>query len=265
MSVLAFDTETTDRKEGREIIEAAWIAIAADVGLMGNEPDRIPAVLQPAEIFCCRYRPTKPINFGALAVHHILPEELTECPPSSSFTLPEGVEYLIGHSCDFDWEAAGSPDVKRICTLAMSKHLWPQADSHSQSALLYQLLGMTPDTRALLQGAHSALTDARNNLLLLAAILEAKPDIKTWSALHAYSEDCRIPLYCPMKRWEGQLLTEMEDGAISWCLRQDFIDPWYRKGLERVVEQRQREYEEQRAARRRPLSETSSEDDGIPY
>lgn len=250
MKVLIFDTETTDKKEGREIIEAAWITIAADVGLMGNEPDRIPAVLQPAEIFCCRFRPAKPINLGAMAVHHILPEELKECPPSNSFSLPKDVQYLCGHSVDFDWEAVGSPDVKRICTLAMSKHIWPNADSHSQSALLYQLLGTIPSTRALLREAHSALADARNNLTLLAAILQAKPEITTWSALHAYSDECRIPLTCPFKRWDGMLLEDMDDGAIGWCLRQDFIDPWFRKGLERVVEKREQDYQKRWAAER---------------
>lgn len=253
--ILVFDTETTDKKEGREIIEAAWIEIAADVGLLGNEPDRIPAVLQPKNIFSARYKPEKPIGYGAMAVHHILPLELDGCPPSASFALPEGVEYLCGHNVDFDWESAGSPDAKRICTLAMSKHLWPETDSHSQSALLYQLLGATPSTRKLLKDAHSALADAHNNLTLLKLILAQKPDITTWSALHAYSDECRIPLYCPMKRWEGQLLTEMDDGAINWCLRQDFIDPWYRKGLERVME-----------ARYPPRPRRAQlEDDDIPY
>jgi exodeoxyribonuclease X len=254
--IYILDTETTDKKPGREIIEAAWIALAPDVGLMGEELDRIPAALEPKQIFFCRYRPTKPINLGAMAVHHILPDELVDCRPSVSFGLPADAEYIIGHNIDFDWEAAGSPDVKRIDTLSMAKHLWPKADSHSQSALLYQLLGATASTRRMLKDAHSALADAHNNLTLLQAILAQKPDIRTWSALHAYSEVCRIPLYCPLKRWEGLLLSEMDDGAIGWCLRQDFIDEYFRKGLEKVMEERY-------PPRRRHIEE--DEDDEVPF
>ncbi len=165
-----------------------------------------------------------------------MPEELTDCPPSASFFLPDGVEYLCGHKTDFDWEAIGSPDIKRICTLAMSQHVWPDADSHSQSALLYQLLGPTPGTRRLLKDAHSALTDASNNLKLLSLILAQKPDIKTWAALYAYSEKCRIPLCFSFGKFKGKLISDIrkaDRGYINWCLNQDFVrdDPYLRKAL----------------------------------
>jgi hypothetical protein len=30
----------------------------------------------------------------------------------------------------------------------------------------------------------------------------------------------------------------LDDGFIDWCLRQDFIDPYYRKGLACVIDKR---------------------------
>src|SRR6218665_2225992 len=48
--------------------------------------------------------PKKPIELGALATHHILDEELADCPPASGFSLPPGTEYLIGHDVDYDWQ-----------------------------------------------------------------------------------------------------------------------------------------------------------------
>ena len=236
MTALIFDTELTDRKEG-EIIEAAWLRFS-DTDLFPGS-DRIPEGLEVADGFYGRFKPTKPVTFGSMAVHHILPAELEGLPPSSAFTLPADTTYLIGHSIDTDWIAAGSaPHVKRICTHALSQHLWPDATGFSQVALLYMLLGASPSTRDIVRHAHGADVDVRNNLILLKHILRAKPEISTWSALWEYSEECRIPYYCPLKRWEGLKLEEMDGGAVSWCLNQSWLDPYFRKGLERVRAQR---------------------------
>lgn len=168
-------------------------------------------------------------------------------PPSSEAVLPNGCTYLIGHNCDFDWQALGSPDVKRICTYAMAQHVWPEADSYSQTALVYMLLGANPGARELLKDAHSAINDCRNNLTLLAHILRAQPEIKTWSALHDFSEDCRIPLKMPITKARGELLTEIDDGLLDWCLRQHWLPdehPYLYKGLTREYERRNKAWEE---------------------
>jgi exodeoxyribonuclease X len=242
MSAYFFDVESTDRQPPLEIIEAAWLRMQSSEDLAGAS-DAIPLVwhLEPWEQ---RYKPAKPSTFGAMAVHHILPHELEGCPPSSSFSLPADAEYIVGHNIDFDWQAAGSPPVKRICTYAMSKWIWPEATDYSQSALIYMLLGSTVEVRQLLSGAHSAMNDVRVNSMLLDKILAAKPGILTWSALWVFSEECRIPRTCPMKKYEGVLLDDLDEGFIHWCLRQDFIDPYYRLGLERVLSKRYSETDE---------------------
>jgi exodeoxyribonuclease X len=262
MSIYIFDTETTDRKEG-EIIEAAWSRLA-----LGAWPDRIPPYLPVEELFVQRYKPAKVVTFGAIAVHHILPSELEEFAPSSSFSLPNDAEYLIGHSIDFDWTAAGSPpNVKRIDTHALAQHVWPDATGYSQVALLYMLLGANESTRELVKGAHGAAADVFLNRTLLQHILDVRPAITTWSALHAYSEECRIPLTCPLKRWDGVLLEDMDSSSIGWCLRQDWLDPYFRIGLERVVEKREAEYRELYAPRSAPAAATAdtAQQDNLPF
>lgn len=239
-----FDTETTDKDDDREIIEAAWIR-PIDVGDLAGPSDQIPRPLLPeieapndGLMFEQRYKPTRPIGLGAMAVHHILPSELEDCPPSSQFALPADVEYIVGHNVDFDWQAAGRPDVKRICTDAMARYVWPDADSYSQSALLYMLLGATSETRARLRNAHSALTDAENCAVLLEYILDARPEITTWSQLYAYSEQCRIPRVCPIGKHKGMPLDELVDydpNYVDWMLRQDWLDAYLRKGLEQAI------------------------------
>jgi len=121
---IIFDVEATDKNDA-VIIEAASLDVTSLSPLDVGNP------------WVQRYNPGKPISLGALATHHIMDEELVSCPPSTSFKLPAGTKYLIGHNIDFDWVAIGSPEVKRICTLALARSLWPDLDSHTQSALLY--------------------------------------------------------------------------------------------------------------------------------
>jgi exodeoxyribonuclease X len=241
MTVLILDTEATDKEPGRELIEAAWVSIRPVEDLGGVNPDIIAVPIVLDGEFCQRYKPQQPSKFGALAVHHILPEELEYMPPASSFELPAGVTYLIGHSIDSDWETIGKPDIKRICTLAMARSLWPKADSHSQSAMLYMLNGATVETRRMLKDAHSAAADVRNNLILLEYILAAKPEIRTWSALWAFSEEARIPTVMFMGRNKGEPISSLDSGEARWYLERDFIDEYQRKALTRELDRRRSE------------------------
>lgn len=235
--VIIFDTETTDNRDhpDREVIEAAWIALHGGQ----DDPDGLSVLsLHRGDSSRKLYKPSKPCSFGSLAVHHILPSDLEGCDPSSSFALPPGVQYLIGHSIDFDWESIGKPDVKRICTHAMSKAVWPTADSHSQSALLYMLEGVNAATRDQLRNAHSALTDCHNNYTLLRHILAAKPDITSWSALYAFSENARIPTHMPMGRNKGTPITQIESGEMEWYLDRRVGDPYMWKAFEAELDRR---------------------------
>lgn len=88
MTAYIFDSETTGLNNP-ELVEAAWLQLGAVLAVTGE--------------FLQRYKPSKPIELGALATSHILDEELVECPPHDSFKLPEDATYLIGHNVDYDW------------------------------------------------------------------------------------------------------------------------------------------------------------------
>lgn len=238
MTAYIFDTEATD-KDAPEIIEAAWIRMPVVADLVGPS-DRIDVgPLSPYQTYEERFRPARSISFGAMAVHHILPQDLIGSRPSTAFELPADVEYLVGHSIDFDWQAAGSPShVKRICTHALAQHLFADSDSLSLSALLYFTGGPTDYVRSLVKQAHGAMQDCWNVMHLLREILAKRPDVQTWSQLWELSEQYRVPLKMPLGRNRGALLTEIEDSEIRWYLRQDWIDPYFRKGLIQVLRSR---------------------------
>lgn len=210
-----FDTETT-RIDSPEIIEAALISVT-------DLPDlAIEAHTQAL------YRPSGAISLGAMAVHHIMEEDLVNCPPSNSFRLPEQTRYLIGHNVDFDWRAAGSPaGVKRICTLALCRSLFPEADSHSLGAMMYLL--HRESAREMVKGAHSALMDCLMCRQILLAILPLA--VTTFEELWQVSEAARVPKIMPFGKHKGIPIGQLPADYRRWLLGQSDIDPYLRQAL----------------------------------
>jgi exodeoxyribonuclease X len=140
------------------------------------------------------FRPTKPMQLGALATHHIIESDLEGRDPwPGRWDPPAGTEYIVGHSVDFDWRAIGEPNVKRICTLALARQAWPDLDSHSLGALTYYLLDHRA-ARELLKGAHDAHVDVSLCHRVLLALIDAA-GAKTWPDLWSLSEYSRYPQF----------------------------------------------------------------------
>ncbi|WP_110993100.1 3'-5' exonuclease [Pseudomonas sichuanensis] len=223
MNAFIFDSETTGFNEPH-LVEAAWLQLLAIPGL------------PVAGEFLQRYKPGKPIELGALATSHILDEDLADCQGHAEFALPAEAEYLIGHNVDYDWGVIGRPEIKRICTAALSRRLWPDADSHSQSAMIY--LHYRSEARDLLRNAHAALDDVNNCRLLLIKILDAlaaelgRP-VAGWEELWIISEDARIPTVIGFGKYRGAKFSDLPADYRRWLLNQPDLDPFVRKALQR--------------------------------
>ena len=216
-TALILDTETTDF-ENCEVMELAWIPYA-----------------DPFHPFLQRYLPSRPPTFGAAAVHHILMSDLADKPPSEQAPrdVPQA-EYWIGHNVDFDWRALGMPPgAKRICTLALSRSLWPECDSHSLGAMMYFTHGMNEATRGRVRQAHSALDDVLMTRDLLNVIMEVAK-ITTLAELYAASEDARIPKIWTFGKFKGQPIEAADRGYANWCRKQPDFDPYVLEALRRA-------------------------------
>lgn len=218
-----FDSETTGMKDP-VIVETAFQPVSL------HHPEGGPTCVAVGMPIVDRWNPGKPIEFGAMATHFIEDQDLDSCPPISRFVFPAAIEYLIGHNIDYDWEAAGRPEVKRICTLAISRVLWPDT-SHKLLALIYML---EPDTaRALGRDAHSAGADVQLNACLLKHIFRMKPELTSWEALWRFSEECRIPKIMPFGKHKDVPLEKLPADYVRWALKNlNDIDPYLRKALE---------------------------------
>lgn len=210
---LLLDTETTGMNEPIIPVEIAYTQILdARCENIGEE-------------FCKRYAPGKPIEVSAMATHHIIDADLQDADPISSFSLPAETEYLIGHNIDYDWVALGKPEVKRICTLALARRLFPEWESHSLSSAMFYLLEHEK-ARDMVRSAHSALFDVRMNIILLQAIMEKMPKVNTFEILWSASEKARIPVIMPFGKHKGVPIRDLPSDYCSWLLRQPDMDPY---------------------------------------
>lgn len=221
MSVYIIDTETTGVVDPVPV-ELSWLSIDC--------------LLTITDQFDRRYRPGKPISFGAMGTHHIIESDLVECPLFSDFKLPEDCQFLIGHNVDFDWLALGKPDVKRICTLALSRSLWPEADSHTLGAMMYAL---TPesgheDLRRDIKNAHSSLTDAIMTLNLLRYIISKLRIFRPidFNELWEASELARIPKIMSFGKHKGLPVKQVPEDYRRWYRNQPDTDPYLIKAWE---------------------------------
>ena len=225
-TAIIIDTETTDTDtETLAVIELAWVTTNPFSSSFAEEG------------FCQRFCPDidTPIKWGALAVHHILRTELSGCPPSS--LAPSRVEesvYWIGHNIDFDWKALGSPKgVKRICTLAMARKLWPELDSHNLSAVTYFTQGANHATRAKLKGAHSALHDVELCRELLRLQIELS-GVTSFEELYLFSENARIPTIMTFGKHKGKPVSSVDRGYMNWYRKQADPDPYLLEAFSRA-------------------------------
>jgi exodeoxyribonuclease X len=219
MTALVFDTETTGVTDPG-LIEAAWLRLDD------------PAQLRVLERFEQRYAPGRPIELGAMAVHHIVDADLEGCPPSTAFRLPADVSYLIGHNVDFDWQVIGRPDVRRIDTLCLARQVFPGLDAYSLGALTYHL-GDPREARARLRAAHSAAADVELCLDLLRAIVGRLGPVPSWEALWAHSETARVPTVMPFGKHRGVAMVDVPADYKRWLRGQPDVDPYLRQALER--------------------------------
>ncbi|MBW8066829.1 MAG: 3'-5' exonuclease [Ferrovum sp.] len=223
MGVYILDTETTGIVDPVPV-EVAWIKVNSYLGIIGS--------------FVENFNPGKSISFGAMSVHHIVEADVIDEPPFSEFELPADCEYIIGHNVDFDWTAIGKPNVKRICTLALSRMLWPETDSHNLSALVYFLTDPIEHFEVrdiLIKNAHSAYGDCRTVLsqLLVPIIKKLKITFPIdWEILWKKSEEARIPTVMPWGKHRGLRLKDVPEDYKRWLKSQPETDPYILKAFE---------------------------------
>ena len=228
---IILDTETTGSKPPMNVIELAYMGVDES--------------LQVTDIFHSMYKPELPIAPGAKAVHHILESEVADAPSFDTFTLPDDVEYIIGHKVNFDIEAIGfgeAEDIRRICTLAIARKHFPGLNSHTQSAMIYYFFPEA-EAREMIKNAHRASDDVANCRQLLrklqSVILEKGIPFNTFEEMWVESERCRIPDTISFGKHVGSRIEDLPLDYRQWILRQPDMDQYLKIAVRQTMPQRQ--------------------------
>ena len=225
MQAIILDTET--HTLNGQPIEIAYAPIQIHDGKL---------TLDKSQIFDQLYRVDEPISYAAMAVHHILESELVDQPHYTTFSLPQDTTYIIGHNIDYDIRALEKcgvdiSKIKAICTLALARLVWPDAEAHNISALIYMITKGSAKARDMIKKAHRADMD----IILTANILMHEIHhlkIQTIEELYTASEDARIPRTINFGKHRGTAIADLPADYMQWLLRQEDLDPYLRKAIE---------------------------------
>ena len=228
MTAIILDTET-HTLNGLPI-EIAYAPVEVHAGKLS---------LDKSQLFDQLYQVNQPISYAAMAVHHILESDLVDQHLYTSFELPTDTTYIIGHNVDYDMAAIArcgveTQDIKAICTLALARKVWPQADAHNISALIYLISKGSDKARELLKGAHRADADIILTANILMHIVHHL-NIHNIDDLYLASEQARIPTKINFGKHKGSLIQDLPHDYINWLLRQDDLDPYLKKALEKTL------------------------------
>lgn len=191
--------------------------------------------LNKSQIFDQLYTVDEPISYGSMAVHHILESDLIGQPHYSTFKLPTDTVYVIGHNIDYDIKTIEKcginiSHIKPICTLALARHVWADADAHNISALIYQISSGSQKARELLKGAHRADADIILTANILMHIITAT-GVQDIEALYQLSEQAKIPKVMPFGKHKGTPIKDLPQDYVSWLKKQNELDPHLNEAL----------------------------------
>ncbi|ENX05999.1 putative quorum-sensing-regulated virulence factor [Acinetobacter courvalinii] len=225
MQAIILDTET-HTLNGLPI-EIAYAPIEIENGKLS---------LDKKQIFDQLYQVGQPISYAAMAVHHILESDLVGQPFYNEFQLPTQTTYIIGHNVDYDIAAIARCGVdvsqlKPICTLALARHVWENAEAHNISALIYLISRGSDKAREMLKGAHRADADIILTANILMHIIH-QLNIQDIEQLYVASEQARIPKSITFGKHKGTAIQDLPADYIQWLMRQEDLDPYLRKALE---------------------------------
>lgn len=245
--ILILDTETTGF-DG-QAIEIAYTEI-------------LYPTLMPIKTVDLFFKPTIPINFGAMATHHILESELEDKPIVGEKLYQEQInyidsfDYVVGHNCDFDCRVLNITKPKRIDTLALSRYLLPDIDSHSQSALMYYFFEDKAWVREKIRNAHNAACDVGNCLLVLSKLLNLIEDKHAYpeeeytpvadiEGLYKFSEFARIPTKMHFGKHKDKTYLEVaktDPGYFDWWRNKSDTKPdeYQMKAIIKAMEDRRK-------------------------
>jgi exodeoxyribonuclease X len=229
ITLLGFDIETVGMAPPSSVIELGWSSLTIDPSSQSLSEH---GEMQGSVLF--GMREGEVMSSDNRAVHHIDPASLVGLPLFDPVewggTALNDTEFLFAHNAEFEqqWLSAIAPDLPWVCTYKVALRLLPDAPSHSNGALKYEL-GI-PDHPSH-HPPHRAHPDCVVTALVLEQLLvvaqQQAPTASMEAILASFVEITREPRLlprCPIGKFRGRPWAEVESGFLSWVLRQQDME-----------------------------------------
>lgn len=203
------DTETTGSDATDKACELGWIEVDQDLNII----DKVESLIDPQQL----------IKPSASGIHGLVNADVENSPtieeffssddPSCYGKKLEGPTVIIGHRIAFDVARLGPfmPGLlQEVCTLRWVRKLYPDADDHKLSTLIYAL-NLPRST-----GAHRVMADIMSAYYLVQHICE-----RTGANLKQLAEMSAEPMeikYMPFGKHKGQTFDEIPPSYLRWLL-----------------------------------------------
>lgn len=214
MILSVVDTETTGNGDEDQVVDLAIVTVMPD----GREVSRWSSLVKP----------TCMLSYEAMAIHHILPDELQHfwtMPELLAMRglpelLSEGV-VLVAHNAEFDLKMLSQSGVKRlpteiICTWRCSAHVWPEAPNHKNQVLRYWLGIKVPDLGTL--PPHRAMPDALVTSRILMRLLRER----SVEELVTLTKEPLLLRTVRFGKHRGEAWKSVPTDYLRWVLGKDF-------------------------------------------
>lgn len=201
------DTETTGAGPEDKVCEVGWIEVDANFNVLAEHQSLID--------------PEYPISPSASGIHGLTNEDVASSPTIEEYfgvddpscygrKLDEPI-VLIGHRISFDHRFLApyfTGIEQQVCTLRWARKLYPHADDHKLSTLMFALGLPRPE------GAHRVMSDIYSAYYLAKHICE-----RTGMSLLELSQESAKPMLVhtmPFGKHKGTLFAEMPKSYLRW-------------------------------------------------
>lgn len=210
---LVIDTETTglDPAEHRAVEVAAVLVKGGQIGAA----------------FTSYINPGRPIPPGASAIHGLTDQDVFDAPGLAEVLpwlnhLVGEADAIVAHNAPFDRSMLpGLAEAPWLDTLRLSRHLFPEAESHGNQAMRYHLRLRCPEADGM--PAHRALSDAYVTARLLVHLLcraeNEQPEITSLGDLLVATNAPMLLRTCHFGKHRGTPWAQVPKDYLQWMLK----------------------------------------------
>jgi len=172
----------------------------------------------------------------ALTVNHLTARDVVGKPTMSDvyrdLVIFIGSTTLVAHNAEFDSGMLPKLDNDWLCTLRLSRHLWPE-QSHKMQSLRYWLGLIDIDLKGL--APHRALADILVTLEVFKMMVKSC-DGKTVGEMIEFANSPIDVKIMPFGKHRGEPLVAVPQGYKSWALKNiGDMDPDLRTSIEKSM------------------------------